>query len=105
VLPAWGTAGLHHPPPPADDRHPAQRQGGGFPELALLLDGDRFYGKFREGAYKVVVQQFTAKLGVEVKISVEIEVWSKEGFDEALQRTIKENCNMLRFGSAEFEEN
>jgi SNF2 family DNA or RNA helicase len=70
-----------------------------------LLDGDRFYGKFREGAFKVVVQQFTAKLGVEVKISVEIEDWGKEGFDEALQRTIKENCNVLRFGSAEFGEN
>jgi len=51
-----------------------------------------------------VVQQFTAKLGVEVSISVEIQAKSKDGFDEALQRTIKENCNVLRFGSAEFEE-
>lgn len=51
-----------------------------------------------------VVQQFTAKLGVDVKISVEIEACNKDGFDESLQRTIKENCNVLRFGSAEFEE-
>jgi hypothetical protein len=51
-----------------------------------------------------VVQQFTAKLGVEVSISVEIQARSKEGFDEALQRTIKENCNVLRFSSSEFEE-
>lgn len=50
-----------------------------------------------------VVQQFTAKLGVDVSISVEIQAKSKDGFDEALQRTIKENCNVLRFGSAEFE--
>ncbi|MDP7146155.1 MAG: hypothetical protein QGH75_12610, partial [Pseudomonadales bacterium] len=50
-----------------------------------------------------VVQQFTAKLGVEVSISVEIQARSKEGFDEALQRTIKENCNVLRFDSSEFE--
>lgn len=51
-----------------------------------------------------VVQQFTAKLGVDVKISVEIEARNKDGFDESLQRSVKENCNVLRFGSAEFEE-
>jgi len=50
-----------------------------------------------------VVQQFTSKLGVDVTISVEIEARSKDGFDESLQRTVKENCNVLRFGSAEFE--
>lgn len=51
-----------------------------------------------------VVQQFTARLGVEVTISVEIEARGREGFDEALQRTVKENCKVLKFGSAEFEE-
>ena len=51
-----------------------------------------------------VVQQFTAKLGVEVSISVEIQAKSKDGFDESLQRTINENCNVLRFSSSEFEE-
>ncbi len=50
-----------------------------------------------------VVQQFTSKLGVDVKISVEIQAQSKEGFDEALQRIIKENCNVLKFGNHEFE--
>lgn len=51
-----------------------------------------------------VVQQFTAQLGVEVTISVEIEARKKDGFDESLQRTIKENCNVLKFSSSEFEE-
>lgn len=51
-----------------------------------------------------VVQQFTAKLGVEVTISVEIQAKSRDGFDESLQRSIKENCNFLKFGSSEFEE-
>ncbi|BCX80584.1 hypothetical protein MIT9_P0158 [Methylomarinovum caldicuralii] len=50
-----------------------------------------------------VVQQFTAKPGVDVKISVEIQAQSKEGFDESLQRIVKENCNVLKFDSAEFE--
>jgi len=51
-----------------------------------------------------VVQPFAAQLGVEVTISVEIQAKKKNGFDESLQRTIKENCNVLRFRSAEFEE-
>jgi len=51
-----------------------------------------------------VVQQFITKLGVDVSISVEIQAKSKSGFDEGLQRTIKENCNQLRFSSSEFEE-
>ena len=50
-----------------------------------------------------VAQQFTAKLGVDVTISVEIEARSKAGFDEGVQRTVKENCNVLKFSSAEFE--
>ncbi|MBM9518991.1 ATP-binding protein [Desulforhopalus vacuolatus] len=51
-----------------------------------------------------VVERFITKLGVNVTISVEIQARSPDGFDEALQRTIKENCSVLKFGSAEFEE-
>jgi len=51
-----------------------------------------------------VVQHFTSRLGVDVNISVEVQAKSSDGFDETVQRTIKENCNVLRFGSAEFEE-
>ena len=52
-----------------------------------------------------VVQQFATKLGVDVTISVEIQAKSQNGFDEGLQRSIKENCSVLKFGSAEFEAN
>jgi uncharacterized protein len=51
-----------------------------------------------------VVQHFTSKIGVEVAIKIEVEAKSSEGFDEALQRTVKENCSVLKFTSAEFEE-
>ncbi|MDZ7685286.1 MAG: hypothetical protein U5O39_10065 [Gammaproteobacteria bacterium] len=51
-----------------------------------------------------VVQQFTAKLGVDVRISVEISATSRDGFDESMQRTVNENCNVLKFNSAEFED-
>ena len=40
-----------------------------------------------------------------MKISVEIQATSnKYGFDDATQRSVKENCRVLRFGNAEFEE-
>ena len=51
-----------------------------------------------------VIQRFTEKLGVEVTISVEVQAKSREGFDESLQRTIKENCSVLKFSSSEFDE-
>jgi len=51
-----------------------------------------------------VVEQFTSKIGVKVKISVEIQAKSVRGFDESLQRSVKENCNHLKFKNSEFEE-
>ena len=51
-----------------------------------------------------VVLQFTSRPGVRVKIAIEIEAESATGFDEGLQRTVKENCNVLRFKNAEFED-
>ena len=50
-----------------------------------------------------VVQHFTAKIDTEVTIKVEVEAKSSSGFDETLQRTIKENCTVLNFSNAEFE--
>lgn len=40
---------------------------------------------------------------VRLKISVEIEAESSNGFDENIQRAVRENCNQLRFKNAEFE--
>jgi len=50
-----------------------------------------------------VVQQFTLRPGVKVKIAVEIQAESPTGFDDGLQRAVKENCNVLKFKNAEFE--
>lgn len=50
-----------------------------------------------------VVQQFTIQPGVKVKITIEIQAESPSGFDESLQRVVKENCNVLRFKNSEFE--
>lgn len=50
-----------------------------------------------------VVEHFTVDLGVEISISIEIQASKASGFDDRIQRTVKENCNTLRFNSAEFE--
>jgi len=35
---------------------------------------------------------------------VEIQATSnRDGFDEAMQRAVKENCRVLKFGNSEFE--
>jgi predicted AAA+ superfamily ATPase len=51
-----------------------------------------------------VVQQFTTRTDVEVEIAIEIQAKSKNGFDDSIQRSIRENCNVLKFGNAEFDE-
>ena len=50
-----------------------------------------------------MVQQFTIRPGVKVRIAIEIQADSPTGFDDGLQRAVKENCNVLRFKNAEFE--
>jgi len=73
----------------------------------------QFYGSLRLDPVKAkldfativdeVIEQFTAKYGVDVSIAVEIRAYSKDGFGESLQRTVKENCTVLKFTNAEFE--
>lgn len=50
-----------------------------------------------------VIQQFTAKHGVNVTISIDIQANSSSGFDDGLQRAVKENCNVLNVKTFEFE--
>lgn len=74
----------------------------------------QFYGSVRLDAIKAkmdfsalideVVENFSSQMGVDVQISVEIRANSNKGFDANLQRAIKENCSMLKFNNAEFEE-
>ena len=50
-----------------------------------------------------VVQHFTKKHGTSVKLKVEIEAENDEGFDETVQRTVRENSKTLGFDQSEFE--
>jgi uncharacterized protein len=51
-----------------------------------------------------VLEQFTSRAGVRVRLSIDIEAESSSGFDDGLQRSVKENCKVLRFKTADFEE-
>ncbi len=50
-----------------------------------------------------VVEQFTAKFGVKVRISIELEAESSAGFDDSVVRAVSENTKVLKFKSADFE--
>ena len=91
---------------PASTGHPAS------PVLADALK-THFYGTIALDPIRAkldfvslideVVQNFTTDLGVEVSITVEIQARKTAGFDGPTQRTIRENCNTVRFNSAEFD--
>ncbi|SEH06532.1 ATP-binding protein [Candidatus Venteria ishoeyi] len=90
----------HQPPvsPPENKNKAVKKQFYGTINMDSLTAKMKFVDIVDE-----VVQQFTAKSGVDVSISVEITAKSQDGFDEGLQRTVKENCNVLKFTSSEFE--
>lgn len=108
-----GTTGTGEAPPRAEDSakptYPAGGNGG-LPQAAKK----QFYGSIELDAIQAkkqfadlvdeVVLQFTSRPGVKVKIAIEIQAEASTGFDDGLQRAVKENCNVLRFKNAEFEE-
>lgn len=50
-----------------------------------------------------VVQQFTTNHNVKVEITIDISAHTPTSFDTGLQRTVEENCKVLKFKSAAFE--
>jgi uncharacterized protein len=51
-----------------------------------------------------VLMLFTQKPGVKVRISIEIEAESPGGFDDGIQRAVRENCDQLKFKNRAFED-
>lgn len=86
-------------------------KGGG--QAGWIVPKKRFYGRImldpvtakKQFADVVdeVLQHFTVRPGIAVKIVIEIEADAPAGFDHDVQRTVRENCAVLRFESAEFE--
>jgi len=109
--PAPGITGSGAQPPRVEDSTKPTYAGGGAAPQPVKK---QFYGSIELDAIQAkkqfadlvdeVVQQFTIRPGVKVRIAIEIQADSATGFDDGLQRAVKENCNVLRFKNAEFEE-
>lgn len=50
-----------------------------------------------------IIQQFAEQTGMTVQVILEIQAECPGGFDENLQRAIRENCTVLKIKGAEFE--
>jgi hypothetical protein len=51
-----------------------------------------------------IIMLFAQRPDVRMKISVEIQADSDSGFDDGVQRAVRENCNQLKFKNGSFEE-
>ena len=95
---------------PRASTHPAQ---GSEPAEREVVLPNRFYGAVELDAttatmdfsnlFNEVIQHFAARTGTEVTITIDIDARSPDGFDTVLQRTINENCAVLRFRNSSFE--
>ena len=112
--PSPGTPGPDAPTPSTPPTAPGGPSDQPSTTTGAATSKRRFYGTVNLEPVKAkmdfativdeVVEQFTSKLGVDVSISIEIQATAEGGFDEGVQRAVKENCNVLRFNNAEFEE-
>ena len=98
---------------PVIDEPQNPHKPGGEPPIVPVR---RFYGSINLDAILAkkqfadlvdeIVIPFTSRPGVKVRIAIEIQAEAEggAGFDDGLQRTVKENCNVLKFKNAEFED-
>lgn len=97
-----GTGNITIPSPVVNGsatQRPTKKQFYGSIDLDPILAKKQFSDLVDE-----VLLQFTSRPGVKVEIAVEIRADSSSGFDDGVQRAVKENCNVLKFKNAEFEE-
>lgn len=99
-----------------DDGADTGGDAGGTPTLPGEPDPPkRFYAtvkldpeRLTRDASKIaeeVVQHLTKKIMSDVEITLEIQAKAPEGYDKQDIRTLTENCTVLKFDAADFEEN
>jgi hypothetical protein len=89
-----GTAGVS----PQPSGKPNMKRFFGTVELNPLLAKKQFAEVVDE-----VFELFTTRPNASVKVIVELQAESAAGFDEGIQRSVKENCNALKFSNSGFE--
>lgn len=88
-----GSEGGKEPQPAGKTRYFGSKQ----------LQADRYASDFKKLADEILAP-LAAAAGVELKVTVEIEATSAEGFDESKVRTVSENAITLKFEQSGFEE-
>ena len=71
--------------------------------MSALLDNTRINRDVQKYVEEII-QHLTSADGVEVKVSLEVEAESDDGFTQQTVRTISENCRTLRVRDSGFEE-
>ena len=85
--------------PPAQPQAKKAKRFFGSIDLDPIRAGMQFTDVMNE-----VIENFTIKTGVNVRISIEIEADAPAGFEDNTVRAVKENSRVLGFNQAEFEE-
>lgn len=93
---------------------PSARAPSGLPSESGSAKKTTFFGSVELDPIKAklqfsdvaeeVLMLFTQRPGVKVRISVEIQAESPAGFDDGLQRAVRENCNQFKFKTQSFED-
>ncbi len=89
------------PPPPPPPPDPTTKPKVFFG--AIELNPDRMVGNANQ-VFDEIMPHIAHAEGAKVKVSIEIRVEAPGGFDDAVQRTVRENAATLDFRVAEFEE-
>ncbi len=99
-IPVQKTGSAGEPPfPPYPQPTPQKKQF--YASIDLVPQGPK--ATFAQ-IVEEVLSHFNVKPEVSVRLSLEIHAETSKQFDEGFQRTIKENCHVLKFKSAEFED-
>jgi uncharacterized protein len=116
--PVLATVGGGDGPAPIQDPYVASASTASAPQASAPKAEGPIYRRFH-GTVEVVpaspidsfteivdsvIQHFTSKYGTSVSITVDIEARRDEGFEQKTVRTVRENANVLKFMTAEFEE-
>jgi len=86
-----------HTPPPLPSKLLQTRYHG-----SVQLDAQRLTSQVDQ-IVDEILQHLTSLTGCEVRVSLEVHAWRREGFDEATLRTVTENSRTLKFDTFGFE--
>ncbi len=96
--------GIEPPKPPKPD-DPAVPQAKPKKRFYGTVDLDSHTGRMAyDEIQKEIINLLTTRPGVTVRLKLDIEADSMEGFDENTQRAVRENCEALKFSEADFDE-